>query len=102
MVDKTVLTAKNRSGVVQMYSKPSLSSRIFWTTNVATVCDNSDPLSMIRRHRGMISVLSKKLMTAESSTFTSAPITPKLVRRKYSKGRLSDAVFRNGYKYNGM
>jgi hypothetical protein len=35
-------------------------------------------------------------------TFTKAPITPRLVSRKYSKGRALFTVFRNGYKYNGI
>jgi hypothetical protein len=35
-------------------------------------------------------------------TLTSAPITPKLVKRKYSKGRFLLTVFKNGYKYNGI
>lgn len=35
-------------------------------------------------------------------TFTRAPITPRLVSRKYSNGRVLDVVFRNGYKNNGI
>ena len=31
--------------------------------NVATVLESSDPVSMIRRHKGMISVDSRNLMT---------------------------------------
>jgi hypothetical protein len=38
----------------------------------------------------------------ELITLTRAPITPKLVSRKYSKGLVLLAVFRNGYRYNGM
>lgn len=44
------------------------SSKIFCTMNVATVFDSSLPISIVRRHRGMISVESKKLMTSVSST----------------------------------
>jgi hypothetical protein len=69
---------------------------------VATVLDSSDPDSIMRRHRGMISVVSKKLMTSCSSVLTSAPITPKLVRRKYSNGLVLLTVCKNGYKYNGI
>ena len=53
-----------------------------------TVLESSEPLSMILRHSGMISVLRRKLMTSASSVLTRAPITPKLVSRKYSKGRV--------------
>lgn len=35
-------------------------------------------------------------------TFTRAPITPREVRRRYSKGRVLDVVLRNGYKNKGM
>lgn len=35
-------------------------------------------------------------------TFTSAPITPKLVSLKYSNGRVFDVVCKNGYKNNGI
>lgn len=92
--------------------------------NVATVFDSSLPVSMIRRQSGMlrggargevsevgacvlwrqraetraphISVLSRKLTTSASSTFTSAPITPSEVRRRYSKGFVRETVLRNG------
>ena len=43
---------------------------------VATVLDISDPVSIMRKHRGMISVLNKKLITSVSSTLTRAPMTP--------------------------
>lgn len=36
------------------------------------------------------------------NTLTKAPITPKEVRRKYSKGLCLETVFKNGYKYNGI
>ena len=64
--------------------------------NVATVLESSLPISIVRRHKGMISVDSKKLMTSVSSTLTSAPTTPSEVRRRYSKGRVLEAVFRKG------
>lgn len=35
-------------------------------------------------------------------TFTSAPITPKLVSLKYSNGLVLLVVFRNGYRYKGI
>jgi hypothetical protein len=44
----------------------------------------------------MISVVRRKLMTSEESFFTSAPMTPSDVRRRYSKGRDLEVVFRNG------
>lgn len=69
---------------------------------VATVYDSSVPLSMILRHNGIISVYSKKLITSESSTFTSAPITPSDVSLKYSNGLPLLTVFKNGYKNKGM
>lgn len=63
---------------------------------IATVLLNSEPVSMIRRQRGMISVVRRKLMTSEESFFTKAPITPKEVRRRYSNGRDLDVVLRKG------
>jgi hypothetical protein len=35
-------------------------------------------------------------------TLTRAPITPKLVSRKYSKGFVLLSVFKKGYKYSGI
>jgi hypothetical protein len=69
---------------------------------VATVLDNSVPLSIILRHNGIISVCSKKLMTSESSTLTSDPITPREVNLRYSNALAFDTVFRNGYKNKGI
>lgn len=51
---------------------------------------------MIRKHRGMISVVRRKLITSEESFLTSAPMTPSDVSRRYSKGLLLDVVLRNG------
>ena len=65
---------------------------IFCSMKVATVFESSDPVSMIRRQRGMISVVSKKLITSCSSVFTRAPITPRDVSLRYSKG-LNEIVF---------
>ena len=70
--------------------------------NVATVCDSSVPLSMILKHKGMISVCNKKLITSLSSIFTSAPMTPRDVSLRYSKGRPLLTVFKNGYRKSGM
>lgn len=75
---------------------PLSSNKIFWTMKMATVLLSSDPVSIIRRHSGMISVVSKKLMTSEESFLTSAPMTPSEVSRRYSNGRDFDVVFRNG------
>lgn len=69
---------------------------------IATVFDSSDPVSIILRHKGMISVDSRKLITSEESFFTRAPMTPKDVSRRYSKGRDFDVVFRNGYRNKGI
>lgn len=90
---------------------------------VATVLLNSDPDSMIRKHSGIISVVSKNVITSCSSvykiiqlshihvnedicnvchTFTNAPITPRLVKRRYSNGRVLDTVCKNGYKKSGI
>lgn len=44
----------------------------------------------------MISVVSRKLITSLESFLTSAPITPREVRRRYSNGRDLDVVLRNG------
>lgn len=63
---------------------------------IATVLLNSDPVSMIRRQRGIISVVRRKLITSEESFFTKAPITPKEVRRRYSNGRDLEVVFKKG------
>jgi hypothetical protein len=72
------------------------SSKIFWTMKIATVLLSSEPVSMMRRHRGMISVVSRKLMTSVESFLTSAPITPREVRRRYSNGRDLEVVLRKG------
>lgn len=47
----------------------TLSSRIFCTMKVATVFDSSLPISMVFRHNGMISVVSRKLIISESLTW---------------------------------
>jgi hypothetical protein len=57
---------------------------------------------MVRKHRGIISVCSRKLITSVSSTLTSAPMTPRLVSRRYSKGLVLLVVFKNGYRYRGI
>jgi hypothetical protein len=57
---------------------------------------------MVLKHKGIISVDNKKLITSGSSTLTSAPITPRLVNRKYSNGLVLLAVFRNGYRKRGI
>lgn len=70
---------------------------------IATVFDNSDPVSMIRKHNGMISVDNRKVITsALSFCLTKAPMTPREVNRKYSKGLVFDVVLRNGYRKSGM
>lgn len=70
---------------------------------MATVFDSSDPVSMIRRQSGMISVDKRKLMTSLLSfCLTSAPMTPSEVRRRYSNGRVFEVVLRNGYRNKGM
>ena len=63
---------------------------------MATVLLSSDPVSMMRRQRGMISVVRRKLMTSVLSFLTRAPITPREVRRRYSKGRDLEVVLRKG------
>lgn len=70
--------------------------------NVATVLDNSCPLFIILKHSGIISVFIKKFIASESSPLTRAPITPKLVTLKFSKGFDLLDVFKNGYKNNGI
>jgi hypothetical protein len=44
----------------------------------------------------MISVVRRKWMTSELSFLTRAPMTPRDVRRRYSKGRLLEVVLRKG------
>ncbi len=84
---------------------------------MATVLDNSLPVSMIRRQSGMISVVRRKVMVGEEllpvpcapgvpvgfiatleegSFLTRAPITPSEVSRRYSKGRDLEVVFKKG------
>ena len=79
-----------------MYPRPVSSSRIFCTMKIATVLLSSDPVSIIRRHSGIISVVNRKLMTSDESFFTKAPMTPNEVRRRYSKGLDLEVVFRKG------
>jgi len=80
---------------------------------VATVLDNSCPLFIILRQRGIISVCIRKIMASLSSpyffsfnyfitTLTRAPITPKLVTLRFSNGLALLEVLRNGYKNKGM
>lgn len=69
---------------------------------MATVLLSSDPVSMMRKQSGMISVVKRKLMTSEESFLTRAPITPRDVRRRYSNGRDFDVVFKKGYRKSGM
>lgn len=69
---------------------------------IATVLLSSEPVSMMRRHKGMISVVNKKLITSEESFFTRAPMTPRDVRRRYSNGRDFEVVLRKGYKNSGI
>ena len=44
----------------------------------------------------MISVVNRKLITSVESFLTKAPMTPREVRRKYSKGRDFEVVFKKG------
>jgi hypothetical protein len=85
-----------------MYARPTSSSKIFWTMKMATVLLSSEPVSIIRRQSGMISVVKRKLITSEESFLTSAPMTPSDVRRRYSNGRDFDVVLRNGYRKSGI
>lgn len=64
--------------------------------NIATVLLSSEPVSIIRRHRGMISVVRRKLITSEESFLTRAPITPRDVNRRYSNGLDFEVVLRKG------
>lgn len=50
-------------------------------TKSNTVLESSLPDSMMRKHKGIISVVSKKLMTSCSSVFTSAPLKTKTQRK---------------------
>lgn len=89
---------------------------------IATVLDNSLPVSMILRHNGMISVVSRNVTVGEEfvlpcvfgvlaglsvvfddgSFLTRAPMTPREVRRRYSNGRDFEVVFRKGYRKSGI
>ena len=50
----------------------------------------------------MISVVRRKLMTSDESFLTRAPMTPKEVSRRYSKGLDLEVVLRKGYKNKGI
>jgi hypothetical protein len=63
---------------------------------MATVLLSSEPVSMIRRQSGIISVVNRKLITSDESFLTRAPMTPNEVRRRYSNGRDLEVVLRNG------
>jgi len=69
---------------------------------IATVLLSSEPVSMIRRHNGIISVVRRKLITSDESFLTRAPMTPREVSRRYSKGRDLEVVLRKGYKKSGI
>jgi hypothetical protein len=64
--------------------------------------ESSEPVSMMRRQRGIISVVRRNSIVGGESDFTRAPMTPKEVRRRYSNGLDFDVVFKNGYKNKGM
>ena len=64
--------------------------------------DNSDPVSMMRRQSGMISVVRRNSMVGGESDLTSAPMTPREVNRRYSNGRLFEVVFKKGYRKRGI
>lgn len=63
---------------------------------IATVLLSSEPVSIILKHRGMISVVKRKLITSEESFFTNAPMTPRDVSLRYSKGLDFEVVLRKG------
>ena len=42
------------------------------------------------------------MQCTEEPTLTRAPITPREVRRKYSKGRVLEVVFKKGYRKSGI
>lgn len=67
ILTKIIATCEKRSNVWQIYDRPFSSNKIFCKMNVATVLLSSDPDSMIRKHNGIISVLSKKVITSSSS-----------------------------------
>jgi len=69
---------------------------------IATVLLSSEPVSMMRRHNGIISVVRRKLITSDESFLTRAPMTPREVSRRYSKGLDLDVVLRKGYKKSGI
>ena len=81
---------------------PLLSARILWIMKVATVLWSSEPLYIILRHNGIISVCSRNVITAWSSPFTRAPTTPKLANLRYSNGFVLLTVLRKGYKKRGI
>lgn len=56
----------------------------------------------MRKHNGIISVYIRKVIASESSPFTRAPITPRLVTLKFSNGLVLLDVLRNGYKNRGI
>jgi hypothetical protein len=84
---------------------------------IATVLDSSLPVSIMRKQSGIISVVRRNVMVGEElpefacapgvpdglietledgSFLTKAPMTPNDVRRRYSKGRDFEVVFRKG------
>lgn len=69
---------------------------------MATVLLSSEPVSIMRKQSGMISVVKRKLITSEESFLTSAPMTPREVNLRYSNGRDFDVVLRKGYRKSGM
>jgi hypothetical protein len=51
---------------------------------------------MILKQSGMISVVRRNSIVGGESDFTSAPMTPRDVRRRYSNGRDLEVVFKKG------
>uniref|UniRef100_A0A0A9HJ01 Uncharacterized protein n=1 Tax=Arundo donax TaxID=35708 RepID=A0A0A9HJ01_ARUDO len=102
MVAKTMATLKKRSAVAQTCCNPTSFCRIFSMMKVDTIFESSLPVSMICKHRGMISLCSRKLIIPVSSALARAPITLRVVKRRYSKGPAVLVVPKNGYKYRGI
>lgn len=67
-----------------------------WARPMGTVRESSFPASIMRRQSGIISVFKRYSMTSGLSLLTKAPMTPKLVSRRYSKGRLFWVEFKKG------
>ena len=64
--------------------------------------DDSVVVILLAKTQKVIRIFGNHNKEGLTFTLTRAPITPREVRRRYSKGRVLEVVLRKGYKNNGI